>query len=180
MESTMKKEKEFNLKDPISFLISASNDYLESSGYEINIRYIDELSNRLSDLFSWISRKCGIKRFRIELSCFLESNKELIISCWFSEKDGEIKVLGGDVDIHSEHSYQNAEVGKGLVSVHILFSEKFSGYWSNLPNSLEKSKVLSEIEKVIRSYFIVPYLRVSSGGAHFEIPIMFDVVRYLI
>ncbi len=41
MESTMKREREFNLKDQLSFLISASNDYLESLGYEINLKYID-------------------------------------------------------------------------------------------------------------------------------------------
>ncbi len=110
----------------------------------------------------------------------MEKNREFIVSCWFYEKDGKIKVLGGDVDIHSEYSYQNAEVGKGLVSVHILFSEEFSEYWSKQQNSIKENKVLSEIEKFIRSYFIVPYLRVSSGGAHFEIPIMFDVVKYLI
>ncbi len=180
MVSTMNREREFNLKDQVSFLISASNDYLESLEYEINLKHIDELSNRLSNVFSWIYRKCGIKRFRIEFDFFLERNKKLMISCWFYEKDGEINVLGGEVYIDSEYRYQRAEVGKGLVSLHILFSEEFSEYWSKQPNSIEESKVLSEIEKFIRSYFIVPYLRVSSGGVHFEIPVMFDVIRYLI
>ena len=183
MENTLNKKVVFDLGDQMSFLLSTSNTFLEKNGYEIDFKYIDEFSSCLSNVFSWLFRECGIRRFQIYLDCLLENRKLFSISYWFEMKNEEIKILHGSVDrgiFYLYQSYRNENVGNGKVSLSILFSEKFSNYVFSLERSVEKIKVLNEIEKFLRSSFLISYLSISSSGVHFEIPVMFDVINCLI
>jgi hypothetical protein len=183
MENTLNKEVVFNLGDQMSFLLSASNTFLEKHGYEINLKYIDEFSSRLSNVFSWLFRECGIRRFQIYLDCLLENSKLFSISYWFEIKNKEIKILHGSVDkgiFKSDQSYRNKNIGNGKISISILFSEKFSNYVLGLERSIEQIKVLNEIEKFLRNSLLISYLGITSNGVHFEIPVMFYVLNCLI
>jgi len=98
MENTLNKKVVFDLGDQMSFLLSTSNTFLEKNGYEIDFKYIDEFSSCLSNVFSWLFRECGIRRFQIYLDCLLENRKLFSISYWFEMKNEEIKILHGSVD----------------------------------------------------------------------------------
>jgi hypothetical protein len=183
MESTITNETIFDLKAQVSSLLLTSNDFLGNRGYEVNFQHIDEFSERLSNVFFWLSFKCGIKKFKIELGVFLDNYNRFTINRWFDIKNGEIKSLGGGIDIIKfsfDQRLRGIDIGSGIFIIDVSFSDKFSDYWHNITFYVEKSKVLGEIEKFIRTYFLASYVGVNPGGIHFEIPVKVEVKRYII
>jgi len=183
MENTMTNKTVFDIKSQVCSIILSSNDFLENKGYEIDFKHKDEFSERLSNVFHWLFFKCGIERFKFELGVFLNNYDELIISRWFQVKNGELKNLGGDVGIKKfdfDQRCRGIDVGRSMFILDVSFSEEFSNYWFKLESYSEKSNILYGIEKFIRSQLLVSYIGVNPGGVHFEIPIKFEVVKYLI
>jgi len=183
MGNTITNEKNFDLKSQVSSLLLASNEFLLTKGHEIDFEHIEELSERLFNVLSWLSFKCGVKKFKIELGVFFDNYNEFTINRWFEMKNGEIKNLGGGINIIKfdfDQRLRGIDIGRGIFIIDVSFSDEFSDSWFKLENSLERSKVLSEIEKFIRIYFLVSYIGVNPGGVHFEIPVKFDVFKYII
>jgi hypothetical protein len=183
MESTINNEKNCDLKSQVSSILLASNDFLSTKGYEIDFEHIEEFSERLSNVLSWLSCKCGVKKFKIELGVFFDNYNEFTINRWFEIKNSQIKSLWGGINIIKfdfDQRLCGIDIGRGIFIIDVSFSEKFSDSWFNLESSLERSKTLSEIEKFIRTHFFISYMSVNPGGVHFEIPVKFDVFKYII
>jgi hypothetical protein len=181
MEYTTNNEMSFDVKNHISSLLLSSRDFLADLGYEINLKYIDEISDRLFSAFAWLYNRCGIRKFQIKLIVYLENNKVFEISNWSEVKNGEvIRTWGEFKNIETLRFSDTYKKGQGAIYIHTLSSEEFSDYWHSLTEAVERSKVLSEIEKFIRNSFLISYINVNPGGVEFGVPVMFDIFEYLI